>query len=295
MAIDIVARGLALSVLGADGKVSADKMPTFTIPSGEGVEFTPVGALTDVNWIKGRTAEEILQAILFGLVYPTLTEPEFNIEITSDTTIIAGVSTVIEGVLHFNRGEIIAADGSSTPRTGAATQYMVQGAEQENTGTDVPFSVTLTLDIGTHELIAQVTFEEGAQPVDSLGNPYSEPYAAGYLMTAAYLTAISNLTDALGNALTFTYFDDETGTGYQTVAASESTGVKQSFAVDVSTPILGIKQLNPITQSWEWIGGTAAASLKTFTIVEEEGIITYTHNGSAAGTRELQLYTQIKE
>jgi len=34
MAIDIIARGLASSLIGADGRVDATKMPTLSIPVG---------------------------------------------------------------------------------------------------------------------------------------------------------------------------------------------------------------------------------------------------------------------
>lgn len=295
MAIDIVARGLALSMLGADGKVSADKMPTLKIPSGEGVDFTPVGALTDVNWIKGRTTEEVLYAILFGLVNPILTEPSFNIELTSSNIITAFEPTIIEGMLHFNRGEIIAADGSSIPRTGAATKYTVWGVEQENIGTDVPFSIECTLGLGEHDIPATVEFAEGAQPVDSLGNPYSESYAAGQLSAAARIKAVSALATADNENIDFIYFHEDSGEGYQITTTAEANNKKQTFKLSLFSPIVGIKQFNIMNQSWEWINGSPEKSLLTFDVAYRDDYVIYTHNGSKSGVRELQLYTKIEE
>jgi hypothetical protein len=46
MAIDIIARGLAASLIGSDGKIDSAKMPVLSgVSDLQG--FTPVGSLTD--------------------------------------------------------------------------------------------------------------------------------------------------------------------------------------------------------------------------------------------------------
>ena len=59
MAIDIIARGLATSLVGPDGKIASDKMPTLSGTEGL-TGFYPLGKLTDPSLVEGKTAEEIL-------------------------------------------------------------------------------------------------------------------------------------------------------------------------------------------------------------------------------------------
>ena len=84
MAIDIIARGLATSLVGSDGKISSDKMPTLQGTS-ELTGFTSIGKLTDPSLIEGKTAEEILLMMLYGVVSPTLTEPKLSISLSEDS------------------------------------------------------------------------------------------------------------------------------------------------------------------------------------------------------------------
>lgn len=300
MAIDIVARGLASSLIGANGRVDAAKMPQVSLPSGEGVTFTPVGALTDESWIQGRTAEEIILAILYGKVNPILTEPSFSLELDQDY-VIADVEQEITGVMHFDRGLICAPGGPTQPRTGSPKFYEVGSGAIATTATEVPFSILFTAELGENEISALVHFEEGEQPVDNLGAPYGEPYAAGTLASRAYLTGVAAITNSDDEAIEFTYFEESDGDGYQVIATAESATSKQSFKIASTSPIVGIKQFNVLTQKWEWIGGSAAASLATFdtTLITDESsnttYLVYTHNGSLKGARELRLYTTIEE
>lgn len=290
MAIDIIARGLASSILNDKGQIDAGKMPTLNTPTGENIQFNPVGGLVDQSWIEGRTAEEILMAILFGLVNPILIDPSFEIELTSKSTMIANQEGVIEGKLLFNQGEIRAADGSVLPRTGNITQLMVDGR-----ATSELFSISFTPALGRNVIVATVEFAEGLQPVDSLGNPYGVPYPAGSMTASIEILGINNLTTAEGEDIEFEYFEEIDGSGYEAIHATEATGVKQSFVILKDTTIVGIKQFNTLSQQWEWIGGSPEASLATFDIIEQEDKIIYIHNGSIKGERELRLYTFLKE
>ena len=124
MAIDIVARGLASSIVGPDGKIAADKMPTMGAAPDSGV-FTPVGNLKDASQVEGKTAEEILMMMLFGTRNPTLTNPSFKATLSSDAVLEAGVPQIVTGILTFDRGKISPAYGTSGYRAGAPTQYLV--------------------------------------------------------------------------------------------------------------------------------------------------------------------------
>ena len=83
MAIDIIARGLATSLIGSDGKIDAGKMPVVSGTS-ELQGFTSIGKLTDASMVEGKTAEELLLMMLFGIVNPTLTGPSFSAVLNDD-------------------------------------------------------------------------------------------------------------------------------------------------------------------------------------------------------------------
>jgi hypothetical protein len=134
MAIDIIARGLATSLLGSDGRVSSDKMPVISGVLGtEG--FTPIGNLTDPSQIEGKTVEEILLMMLFGAVNPTFTSPDLTIELASEATAIVGRQTSISGKLIFNRGAITPPYGTSGFRAGAPIAFTV--GDEELIATDI--------------------------------------------------------------------------------------------------------------------------------------------------------------
>jgi hypothetical protein len=125
MAIDIVARGLASSLTGADGKISSDKMPVLTGTS-ELTGFYPLGRLTDPSLIEGKTAEEILLMMLYGVVNPTLIDPSLVFALSEDSkTPVIGRQSLIKGTLTFNRGSISPAYGTSGYRAGDAIEYSI--------------------------------------------------------------------------------------------------------------------------------------------------------------------------
>ena len=292
MAIDIIARGLASSILGEDGKISSEKLPTITPP--DGATFYPIGALTNPSQIAGRTAEEILLMALFGIVTPTFTEPSLSANV-SPLVAIVGEETEFHGTLDFNRGAIAPAYGTSGFRSGAATSYEVNGEKFNNPS----YSIIYTPTKGVNKINCTVYYAEGEQPLDSLGNPYGAPYPAGSLTIAMNITGAYQLYDAQGNAIEFQYSANEYGYSYYFAEFQTESidGAKQSFALPISVNVIGIQQYDIISQSWQWIGGDPQASLETFdtTIIDgnslnkKEDYMAYIHNGSRAGKRELRI------
>lgn len=131
-----------------------------------------------------------------------------------------------------------------------------------------------------------------------MGKPYGTPLAAGTIAQTLIIEAFYTLYNAEGESLNFTYFKESDGEGYLTTMVSESSGIKQSFAIAEGVTVVGVKQFDIVTQSWLWVGGSAQASLETFdttvlegaTIGESRDYICYTHNGSDRGARELRIY-----
>ena len=294
MAIDVIARGLATSLIGSDGKVSSDKMPVMA-DIGDTSGFVPVGRLNDPSAVAGKTAEEILLMMLFGVVNPTFTDPSISIALSENVpNLIIGRSSVIEGALIFDRGTIVPAYGTSGYRSGPPTSYVIDGRVLENPD----FSIEITPTQSTVELFYSAVYAEGEQPYNSVGNAYDQPLAAGFVSGSLRLNAAYALYNASGADLPFIWFEDNSGSGYLAAFVSESGGQKQTFAISNNIKVVGIKALNFLTQQWEWLGGTAENSLTHFdtqqmtgdSLGEETSYTLYTHNQPASGARELRIY-----
>ena len=300
MAIDIIARGLATSLIGPNGKISSDKMPTFGATP-EGTTFYPIGALTDPSLLEGKTADEILLMILFGTVNPTFTNPSFKASLNTSTTIYAGRKQILTGTLTFNRGKISPANGTSGLRAGAPYSYSVGDQTIESTSLSQAFTIELTPVQGENSIACKVFYNEGEQPLNSAGEIYGTPYPAGSLSYNLTFTAVYPPYSNEGNEIPFITFKESDGEGYQVTMASEgSSGNRQSFAIASVMTVIGIKQFDIISQDWQWIGGDAESSLETFdtTIISGDSLdesidyVLYTYNGVQAGERQLRIYVK---
>ena len=227
MAIDIVARGLATQLIGPDGKISTKKMPTLNGTSGLS-GFTSIGKLTDPAMVEGKTSEEILLMMLYGVINPTLTAPSLDIAL-NDIQLIVGRESVIEGALTFDRGKIEPAYGTSGYRAGLPTSFTIANQESATNDTVYNFSFTLTPIAGDNVINYSVNYSAGEQPLNSIGSAVDQPLVAGSLSGNITLRAVYPLYSATGEDLDFTWFKDEDGEGYLSTFASEASGVV-SFA-----------------------------------------------------------------
>ena len=301
MAIDIVARGLAMSLVGDDGRVTSNKMPQIQGTS-ELTGFTSVGKLTDPSLVEGKTAEEILMMILYGVSNPTLTNPKLSIALNDDNeALIIGREGVVKGALVFDRGSINPAYGTSGYRAGSPMWYTVGEESIESSSTQLDFTLTIVPDSADIQLSYSVAYGAGEQPLNSVGQKYDSALPSGVLSGSIALNAAYALYDEEGEEKTFTWFESEDGSGYLSTFSAETATDKQSFAVSTKTTVIGIQAYNALTQRWEWLGGeTAAVSLTYFdtevisgeSLGESVDYIKYTHNQARTGERELRIYIQ---
>ena len=304
MAIDIIARGLAASLVGENGKISIDKMPTLT-----GTEnlsgFTSIGKLTDPSLIEGKTAEEILLMMLFGVVNPTLTAPSLKIALSKDMMQpIIGRPSLLKGTLTFDRGKIDPAHGTSGYRAGLPNSYSIGDIEIESSATFYDFSIEIIPTSDTIMLNYSVSYGAGEQPLDSVGKPFDKPLDSGIISAVLNITAVYPIYNADNEEHNFEWFEDEDGAGAGYLISLESENaegaVRQSFAISSAATVKGIKAINPMTQQWDWLGGSAAASLTYFdtsiisgdVLEETTDYILYTYNSTPAGARDLKVYIE---
>lgn len=298
MSVDIIARGLAASLVDDSGKIAADKMPVLsTVP--EGTVFYPLGQLQDGSLIAGKTAEEILLMMLYGIVNPTFTDPKLSVSLSVDNEqLIIGRASTIKGTLTFDRGKIDPAFGTSGYRAGVVTSYSLNDEEIITSANQYDFEIELTPESLNTTLECIVNYKEGEQPFNSIGVEFDAPLGAGFIKQVLEIGAAYAFYDENGEELDFTWFKDEVGQGYLSTFASESGGARQTFAISKHVSVVGIKAYDELSQAWQWLGGSATESLTHFDAEEVEGsffgededYILYTHNQPAKGERELRIY-----
>lgn len=301
MAIDIIARGLATSLLGSDGKISLDKMPIMPSAPADAT-FFPIGGITDASQVAGKSVEEILLMMLYGVVNPTLTNPSLSIIWKEEKSFLTiGRPTVLEGLLIFDRGTIEPAYGTSGFRSGPPIKYTIMGKEIESSALIYNFSVEITPTEKEVVFTYRVDYDKGEQPLDVSGDPFSLPLEAGAIINSKIFTAIYPVYNDNKEDLSFDLFEDETGMGYISVFHSEQNDMdKQHFMLSKKVKVIGIKSFNILTQQWDWLGGTAEKSLTHFdttlitgdSLGETEDYILYTHNQPRTGERELRIYIE---
>jgi hypothetical protein len=245
MAIDIVARGLALSVLDDNGKIASEKLPTIDAP--DGAQFYPVGQLTNPALVQGKTAEEILMMMLYGIANPTFTDPSINVRITS-TALIADMDCLLEGVIEFDRGSINPAYGTSGYRAGRASSAEVFINDEAPFVVEPDLNGNIVLQhnfiprIGDNGIVIKQYYEEGEQPLNSIGQPYGAPLAAGSVTVSAVVKGVAPIYSPDGEVLDFEVFEDELGFGYATVSAAEAFdgSAQWQFVLPATTSLVGI-------------------------------------------------------
>jgi len=223
MAIDIIARGLATSLLGSNGKIASNKMPTVEGTS-ELTGFFPIGKLTDPSLIEGKTSEEILLMMLFGVVSPTLTAPSLSIELSTKTPLIIGREATLEGALVFDRGRIDPAYGTSGYRAGLPISFSIADELIETSNTTYNFKFSFTPTASENFVGYSVSYSEGEQPLNSIGQNFNSPLPAGIIGNQLSIAATYPIYCDEGKEIEFEWFEDEDGEGYAALFATEATG-----------------------------------------------------------------------
>lgn len=292
MAIDTIARGLATSIYGSDGRIAANKMPKVEIADTTG--FTSIGKLTDPSLVAGKTSEEILLMMLFGIVTPALKAPSVRLVLNEEISyLIVGEKKTINGVVQFDRGSIEPAYGTSGKRSGLPTSYQVNESVYSSNDLSLSFSIDITPVPGENILSYAVFYSAGEQPLNSIGQPFEAPLPAGMVSGSISIDGVYQLYSADLIPMSFNWFEDTDGEGYQSIFLSEGSGTKQAFALDSRVSVVGFKAIDPITKEWIWLGGEGPeVSLSFFDITEdkENNRKIYTHNYFTVGERELRIY-----
>jgi hypothetical protein len=240
--------------------------------------------------------------------FPVLTAPSstFNSNVIGFQEI--GLITNISFDSTFNRGSINPQYSAASPyRSGLPNTYDYAGTglvDQSTTSLTNGQSTTgYTVTLGAQNWTGRVLYDAGVQPKSSYGNDFNTPLPAG--ATNIITRTITGVYPFFATTVTITVLTKQALAAHnsvfvQTDMVAESGGNKQTTDFPtVWSAITGIQFFNTVSNAWEWINGSKANSLLTFTTsgtthLVQGNTINYTsfvNNGATIGARQLRWYT----
>lgn len=287
----------------------------------DGVEFTgesytnanstpqTVGGIPAGSTFSDKTMTQMWDSLLYPDLNPTLTAPSTGFSsASSGLREIGELLATMAFSASFSRGAISPAYGTSGYRSGLPNTYNYTGtglpATYASTSlTDSQSISNYTVISGAQSWTAAVSYDAGEQPKTSNGNNYSSPLSAGTTSSVAVtITGVYPYFATTSNVATLTKqsLASMSSSYVQTNMAAEDDTDKQKadFPTAWST-ITGVQFYNTVSSTWEWINGSKANSLATFTTSSVTQTVQgntvnytrYTHNGAKIGSRQLRWYT----
>ena len=267
----------------------------------------PSNALPNIpanSTFNGLTFTEMMNQMLYPELFPTLVNPSSTFALGQ-----AGLREVAETVtlgftVNFNKGSITPAYTTTGFRSGNANAYNYSGPNlptpvPSTANSDTQSVVGYVVQIFGQTWTANVSYDQGPQPLSSDGNNYLTPLPAGNTLTGvvritgvyppfATTVAIGTLTKQSLQVMT-TYIQ-------VSMKAEVAGGPKQTIDIpDTWDPITGLQQFNTLSNVWDTIANGLSAFTQTATTqVIQSNVISYTkytHNGPTTGARQLRFLT----
>jgi len=209
------------------------------------------GISVGAQYEAGTSLEDILRDMLSPVLYPTLTNPSASISVSGTKVLEAGSTVSKTFTVSFNRGSINPAYGTSGYRAGAATGYILNDGDEQQTNT---FTETVSESNKTFQ--ATVKYAAGEQPKDSSGANYSSPLAAGSVSTNTITyefvdriwanTDDNDITEVVKQPIT-----SKTTKVYRFDFPATSEDYPEVFDMPASWTITGVEVLNSLSNQWE--------------------------------------------
>lgn len=253
---------------------------------------------------------EMWDALLFPTVNPVFSNPyvTFVLDVSGLQEIGANVS--INFTATFDRGII-------DPNTDVSS-FQNYRSGLSNTfnysGTGLPVFVTTTnlvdqqsivniVTEGNQNWVTSVNYDQGPQPYDNKGNPYSTPLPAGLsniaTVTIEGVYPLYGTTVDISTLTKHTLYSMISGNNIEFTLVSESGIYKQKVDIplDWPNPLLGIETFNSVTNQWEYQTGSPASSLTFWTTSATTHTIQgnvvnytrYTYNGVNRSSVKIRL------
>lgn len=259
-----------------------------------------VGGIAIGETFSEQTNEDMWNRLLYPELFPTFTNPSntFTMSITGYREIGEIIPTITFSS-GFNRGTINPSYNTSGFRSGLPNTY-------NYTGTDLPsnvYSVLLTdsqsisnytVIIGTQTWTSSISYDEGEQPLSSIGNDYDSPYPLG--TTSSISRTINGVYPYFSTTLNINTMTKQTlvahGSTITTDFVSENEANKQSLEIpDIWGVLSKIEQWNPLSSSWDNILLSSFTESSIQNIIQGNNIDynKFTHNGSLIGSRRMRF------
>lgn len=271
-----------------------------------------LGGYDEGTTFENRTMQQMWDGLLYPTLYPSLSNPSSNMTGNPSNNSLREIGEVVDVVLTqtFNRGSINPAYGTSGFRSGLPNTYNYTGEGVTTTVPSTALSDTQTVSDytivqGNQSWTGSVSYDAGEQPKDNKGGNYNTPLAAG--TTAAKTVTIVGVypwfaTSTSINAVSKQPLAKMNSSYVQvTMVAEPANGSAKQTAEfpEAWSAIQGISFYNTVSSKWEWLSGSAAASLNSFSITQKQETVqgqpvnynVYTHNGGMIGSRQLRFHT----
>lgn len=259
-------------------KTQIDEIETFEddTPSAK----ITVGKLEEGIPLAGLSVKTVLKMILCGgAENPTLKDPDFNYEISQSLLGIRNAPYTLKGVLRFDRGAIVPEYGTSGFRAGLPYKYIINEQSYETKELNYDFSLNIAaLKPGENTVTFGICYNEGEQPLNSLGAPFNKPYPAGELSKKINIIGLTASYSGLNEDDTEDDFSTELisveDEDYQKVGLFGDNGVVGGYQIktldmqlasDVQSVLLpkgvkiyGIQSWDMNKGAWNWFYGDSA-------------------------------------
>jgi hypothetical protein len=260
----------------------------------------------------GKSFAETMEAIFYPVQNPNLSNPSLTFNDNISNLVVIGDTYNITYTANFSRGSISPQypPTSSPSRSGPANTY-----HYVFFGTDASFSfssssdtqiVNHTVTQGNQSSSCYVSYDGGVQPYNSKGEPYNSPLPAGDTATRTlsfegvlplYATTV-NLTTLTEQSLVSMLSGNNIE--LDLVAENPFDTPRQKFEIPNiwlgSRPLIGVETYNTLTSSWEYEGGSAAASLAKWVTSSVQHVINgtrnytrYSYNDDKRGAAQIRL------
>ena len=268
-----------------------------------------VGGIKAGTTFNDLTMSEMWDLLLYPELYPSLSNPSVSLSRSPSSSYYEIGDTISFSLTaSFNRGSINPAYGTSGYRSGLPNKYDFTGAQTEDvetTNMSATENVTdYTVLSGSQSWSCRTYYDAGEQPKSNKGADYGSPLPAGSVTSSVSFTGVYPYfaTTANLNTLTKQSLTSMSSTYVQInmVAESDTSDLKQRAEFPQAwRQITGIQFLNTLNNTWEWLDGSKANSLLTFTKTtttkevqgNEVAYNLYTNNKTTTGARQLRFYT----
>ena len=237
---------------------------------------TAGGIPSGTTYVVGTTYDKLWKDLLNPVAYPTLTNPSASLTATGVKLLEKGATLATTMTVAFNRGSINPAYGTSGYRSGAASDYALNGGTPQALNT-----FTLTVDESQLTYQATVNYAAGEQPKDSEGNDYDSPLAAGSVnsntITYEFVDALWANTANIG-AVSKLALVSKTARQKDFAFPAQTVANPETFDVPASWTVTAVQVKNDLSGVYE-------DALSQFTVTDT------THDDAAGASVAYKRYT----